>query len=175
MIICVLRFVLPSTTIKHSLTNSSYVPPDASAPSAAGDHLRADDKSRRRRSAAEGSTNDSPASTVAAQRSTNDCTASTRAALRSSKDGSASRITTQRSQSWSPPGVTYTALLSTSSCGHINNSCSPSVICMNERSSGGAQGEPQGAQRAPNGGPALPVQLPEIKGGYFAGLRIQNC
>jgi hypothetical protein len=89
------RFVPTPDTVKHSMTNSSYVPPDSPVQFAAGG-------SQCRRRAADGSTNES---TLEAQRST------------SESAGAA-----PRSQSWPPPpAVTYTALLSASSCGDVTN------------------------------------------------------
>jgi hypothetical protein len=128
------RFV-PTTpdTVKHSMTNSSYVPPDSPAPFTAGG-------SQCRRSAAEGSTN---GSTLAAQRSANE---STSAAQRSANESTGAA---PRSQSWPPqPAVTYTALLSASSCGDVTN--------------GGGEGGGGGGRKVGGGG--LPIQQPQHKG-----------
>jgi hypothetical protein len=116
------RFVPTPDTVKHTMTHSSYVPPDSPAPFAAGG-------SQCRRSAAEGSTNESK---LAAQRSANEST------------GAA-----PRSQSWPPPpAVTYTALLSASSCGDVTN--------------GGGEGGGGGGLEVGGGG--LPIQQPQHKG-----------
>ncbi len=117
------RFV-PTTpdTVKHSMTPSAYVPPDSPAPFAAGG-------SQCRRSPAEGSANES---TSAAQRSANE-----------------SAGAAPRSQSWPPPpAVTYTALLSASSCGDVTN--------------GVGEGGGGGGREVRGGG--LPIQQPQHKG-----------